>query len=357
MLFSFEKSPWDFDDNDKNNNFFSKNKKGKINFNQFPFDLNKKIISLLLFILFILWLCSGIYEVKEGEESIVIRFGKFSRKGTPGLNYHLPSPFEKIIIENINSSRRTEIGYRSGSNYSSSRYKNVGTVNFGNNSLSNSNEYKNVTAESSMLTGDENIIDLNSDVMWHIGDIEQYVFNISNPQMTVKDVCESAIREVIGNTPIASVLSSQKQEITNRIEALVQKILDDYKSGIVIEQVQLLKAEPPVEVIDAYRDVQTSRADKEREINQAQAYKNDILPRARGEAARILEEAEAYKQEIISRSEGDSKRFLSVYSEYINNKEATKARLQLESLEEILKEADKKIIGVEGTLFHSNLQK
>ncbi|KAJ6644894.1 putative periplasmic serine endoprotease DegP-like, partial [Pseudolycoriella hygida] len=157
-----------------------------------------------------------------------------------------------------------------------------------------------------------------------------------SPEDSVKIAAESAIREVVGNTPISSILSDQKQEITNRIEALTQKILDNYSAGVSIEKVQLLKAEPPAEVIDAYRDVQTSKADKEREINQAQSYNNDILPKARGEAAKIVQEAEGYRQSVISRAEGDTKRFIAVYKQYLTNKSLTKDRLYLETIENIL---------------------
>jgi membrane protease subunit HflK len=281
-----------------------------------------------------LWLASGIYEVKEGEEAAVIRFGKFVSKGGAGLNYHIPAPFEQVIIERVNQSRRIEIGYRSTPG------------------RTNSDATRSIGAESTMLTGDENIVELNCDVMWHINDLEKFIFNLVVPEETVKTAAESAIREVIGKTPISSVLSNQKQEITDKVEELTQRILDQYQAGVVIEKVQLLKAEPPAEVIDAYRDVQTSKADKEREINQAQAYNNDILPKARGEAAKLIQEAEGYKQSVLDKAEGDTKRFLSVYAQYSSNKQITKDRLRLEVTEELLKGANKVVIGVEGTLPH-----
>jgi membrane protease subunit HflK len=271
-------------------------------------------------------LASGVYEVKEGEEAIVIRFGKFVRKGSPGLNYRLPSPIETSVIEKVNQSRRIEIGYRSG------------VVSRGNNT-----PQREIALESTMLTGDENIAYLNCDVMWHIKNLEDYVFNVSNPEDTVKTTAESVIRDVIAKTPISSLLSSQKQEIADKINELTQKILDQYKIGVEVDQVQLLKAEPPSEVIDAYRDVQTSKADKEREINQAQAYNNDVLPRARGEAAKLLQEAEGYKQEIISTAEGDTQRFNAVLTQYQNAKQVTRDRLYLETMIDVLQGADKVI--------------
>jgi modulator of FtsH protease HflK len=331
----FKKSPWG--DSGDEQNIFTKPRKNPLNFNNFQFNLNSKAIALGVIGLFILWLSSGIYEVKEGEEAAVIRFGKFVRKGTPGLNFHMPAPFELVIIEKVNQSRRIEIGYRS--------FAGSGKAAGGDNT-------KPVPVESTMLTGDENIVDLNFDVMWHIEDLEKFIFNVVNPEEAVKTAVESATREIIGKTPISSVLSNQKQEITAKIEELTQKILDQYTAGVSIEKVQLLKAEPPAEVIDAYRDVQTSKADKEREINQAQAYNNDILPRARGEAAQILQEAEGYKQEVISRSEGDTKRFLSIYKQYVGNKQITRDRIYLDTMEEVLKGTNKVIMSGNGVLPH-----
>lgn len=323
----FFKSPWD--DVDNENNVFTKKKsfqRPSNPFDNFNFDFNKNTIYIGLIAIFSLWLLSGIYKVREGEEAVIMRFGNFVRKGTPGLNYRLPAPFEKTIIESVNKSRRIEIGYRSSSNQNSNYY---------------------IAAESLMLTGDQNIIDLNADIMWHIKDIESYIFNVSGPEETVKLATESAIREVIGATPISSVLSNQKQEIADKIEKLTQEILDYYNSGIIIEKVQLLKAEPPAEVIDAYRDVQTSKADKERAINQAQAYSNDILPKARGEAEKMLQEAEGYKQSVIAKSEGDTSRFNAIFAQYNNSKQTTKDRLYLETVEQILAGSKKVIMGAE----------
>ncbi|MDX1917089.1 MAG: FtsH protease activity modulator HflK [Rickettsiaceae bacterium] len=320
------KSPWD-DDNDSG--IFKLNKKKSANgfkvpeFPEMP-ELNYKYIIYAACVLVFIWLVSGFYKVNEGEEAAVMRFGKYVRTAKPGLNYHLPYPVETVIIESVSLSRRAEIGYRS------SQY--------------NSQSPKSISNESKMLTGDENIIELNCDVLWHISDLEKFLFNLAHPEETVKASAESAIREVIGETPIVSALSSQKQEITRKVEVLLQKALDSYQSGITIEMVQLLKAEPPEEVISAYRDVQTSKADKQKEINQAIAYNNDILPKARGEAAKLIQAAEAYRQETISKAEGDSKRFVAIYSQYVNQKELTKNRLYLDSVEKILGESSKIII-------------
>ncbi|MGX6959925.1 MAG: FtsH protease activity modulator HflK [Rickettsia endosymbiont of Pentastiridius leporinus] len=325
----FQKSPWRDSDNDKEGNIFTRPRKNQFNFDKFQFQFNFSVKTIILSLLagFVLWLASGIYEIKEGEEAAVTRFGRFVRKGYPGLNYHLPAPFEKIIIEKVKQSRRIEIGYRTNSSLRSS----------GDNT-------KNIAGESIMLTGDENIIALNCGVMWHINNLEEFIFNVQKPEETVKATVESAVREVIGNTPISWVLSDQKQEITYKIEKLAQKILDSYNTGVMIEKVQLLKAEPPAEVIDAYRDVQTSKADKEKEINTAQAYNNKILPEARGAAAKIIQEAEAYREEIISKAEGDSQRFRAIYKQYAIGKQVTRDRLYLEVAEEVLTGSNKTII-------------
>jgi membrane protease subunit HflK len=334
----FVKSPWDNSGNQEN--IFSRKRNNGPdffkNFQNFQFDFNLKTILMILSGLFVLWLVSGVYEIKEGEQAVIVRFGKFVRKGEPGLNYHLPEPIERVVIERVNQSRRVEIGYRSAGSVTKNQ---------------NNDSSRYIAAESTMLTGDENIIDLNCDVMWHIKDLEAFVFNIANPEEAVKAAAESAIREVVGETPISNVLSNRKQEIVDRTEVLTQKILDQYSTGITVEKVQLLKAEPPAEVIDAYRDVQTSKADKEREINQAQSYNNDILPRARGEAAKLLEEAEGYKQEVISRADGDTSRFNAVLKEYIQAKQVTRDRLALEAAEDVLRGSSKTVMS-EGVLPH-----
>jgi modulator of FtsH protease HflK len=324
-----KKSPWD--DTGSDNIFLKKKSDFRSRFpKDIQFDPTPRNIVMMVMGLVLLWFVSGVYKVQEGEEAVIIRFGRFVRVATPGLNYHLPAPFETVVIERVNKSRRVEIGYRSTKEH----------------------EYgSNINTENLMLTGDQNIINLNCDVMWHIKNLEAYVFSSVSPEGTVKRAAESAIREVIGASPIVSVLSNQKQEIADKIEKLTQKILDSYNIGITIEKVQLLKAEPPAEVIDAYRDVQTSRSDKERSINQAQSYSNDVLPKARGEAAKIIQEAEGYKHSTISKAQGDSSRFKSILAQYNNSKQVTKDRMYLEMVEQVLGGSKKVIMGAE-TLPH-----
>ncbi|NRB10167.1 MAG: FtsH protease activity modulator HflK [Rickettsiaceae bacterium] len=336
----FKKSPWD-DFEEEEDIFTKRRKKDNFNFNDFQFNFSKKTIFLLIIAAVIMWLSSGIYKVSEGQEAAVLRFGRFDRIGIAGLNYHLPFPVESVIIEKVNQSRRIEIGYRST----------------GRTRKSGASSFRDIGNESNMLTGDENIVELNADVMWHISDLAKYSFNVSNPQETVKAAAESAIREVIGNTPISDVLSSEKQAITLKVEALIQQTLDQYEVGVMIEQVQLLRAEPPKEVIQAYRDVQTAKADKEKLINQAQAYNNDIIPKARGEEAKVLEEANGYKAEVIAKAKGDAARFNAIYKQYAQSKDVTKTRLYLEAIEEVLNNSNKVIMGGDGLLPHMAIGK
>ena len=195
-----------------------------------------------------------------------------------------------------------------------------------------------------MLTGDENIVDINFSVFWVIKDAGKYLFNLRSPENSIKAVSESVMREVIGNSRIASVLAEGRKEIELKSIEAIQSVLDIYGSGVQITQLQLQKVDPPDQVIDSFRDVQRARADKEKAINEAIAYRNDIIPKARGEAAQIVQQAEAYKKEIVARSEGDANRFNSILSSYKNNEDVTKNRIYLETLEEILQNANKVII-------------
>jgi membrane protease subunit HflK len=323
MKKSFFKSPWEQNDSNKSEDVFNRQRK-KLNFQQLP-NFNFKFIIYAVLALLMLWLSSGVYEVNEGEEAVVMRFGKYVRGAFPGLNYRMPDPIESVYIDKVNRSRRIEIGYRSSDHMASDNNRDVPNENI-------------------MVTGDENIVKLNCDVMWHITDLSNYMFSVAAPQETIKAVAQSVIREVISSTPIANALSSQKQEIADRIHKSIQEILNNYNIGVEIEQVQLLKVEPPEEVISSYRDVQTSRADKEREINQAQAYRNDIIPKARGRAAEMIQQAEGYRQETIARAQGDIKRFLAIYNEYLVHRQVTRDRLTLEAAEEIMSGVNKTIV-------------
>jgi modulator of FtsH protease HflK len=290
-----------------------------------------KLIYMILAIIFAVWVSTGIYTVDEGEQALVIRFGKYERTANTGLNYHLPTPIEYIIKEKVDTLRKEEIGFRSRST-SNSRYGN------------SANSTSNVAQESLMLTGDENIIDINFIAQWKISDLKAYVFNIDNSRETVRSVAESSMREVIGTTSIDKAITDGRSSIEHETKALAQKTLDSYKSGVEITTLKLLKTDPPVEVIDAFRDVQTAKTDKERAINKAYAFHNEVLPKARGAASQIELDSEGYKKEIVERAIGEAGRFDLIYAQYKTAKDLTKKRLYLESMEKILQGIDKTII-------------
>jgi membrane protease subunit HflK len=280
--------------------------------------------------LVVIWLATGIYNVQPDELGVVLRFGEYNRIAQPGLNYHLPAPVEAVLKPKVTRVNRIEVGFRGGEGGGQGRTGGRATPQ--------------VAEEALMLTGDENIIDVNFSVFWVIKDATQYLFNIRSPEQTVKAVAESAMREVIGRAPIANALAGSRGQIEGDVLKLIQQVLDAYGGGITITQVQLQKVDPPEQVIDAFRDVQRARADQERARNEAEAYRNDILPRARGESVRLVQEAEAYKQEVVAHSQGDAERFLSVYNAYKVAPDVTTRRIYLETMEELLKGTNKVII-------------
>ena len=282
---------------------------------------NKRNVLFACLIFFILWLLTGFYKVNANEQGVVLRFGEWVRTTSPGLHYHLPYPIEIAKTPKVTKVNKTEIGFRA-----------IGT------------SQRMLLEESLMLTGDENIVDINFSVFWIIDDAGKFLFKLRNPEKSVKSVSESVMREVIGITPIVDALAAGRQEIETTSLRKIQIVLDNYESGVKITQLQLQKVDPPDQVIDSFRDVQRARADKEKVINEAIAYKNDLIPRARGEAEQILQEAEAYKREIVARSEGDADRFNSVLKAYKNNEDVTRNRIYLETLEKIFQNATKVII-------------
>ncbi len=285
---------------------------------------NKAGMTVIAGILFVVWLVSGFHMIDAKEEGVIMRFGAYHRSEAPGLNYRLPYPIERHIKVPVTVVNRLEVGMRSYS--------------------SRSGSVTEVPEESLMLTGDENIVDIHFEVQWKINDAKNFLFNVRDPEETVKSVAESAMREVIGKRPIADALAEGKFVIQQDAKDLLQKTLDNYGAGINIVTLQLRKVDPPAAVIDAFRDVQSARADKDRAKNEAETYRNDIIPRARGQAEQILQEAEAYKQQVIAKAEGEAQRFLSVYDKYRVAKDVTIRRLYLETMEEILSGMDKIII-------------
>src|SRR4051794_5799310 len=281
-------------------------------------------VAVVLIAIVVLWVASGFYRVLPDEVGVVLRFGAYNRTTQPGLNYHLPAPIESVLTPSVTRVNRTEIGYRSGEGRAAGA--------------------RQLPEEALMLTGDENIVDINFTVFWVIKDAQAYLFHIRAPEATVKAAAESAMREIVGETQIAHALAEGRGKIESETQHLLQRILDFYDAGIVITQVQMAKGDPPAPVIESFRDVQRALADKERLRNEAEAYRNDIIPRARGDAVRIRQEAEAFRQEIIARSQGDADRFTAVYRAFKVAQDVTLQRLYIETMEEILKNSNKVII-------------
>ena len=295
-----------------------------------------KMVALAVAAAVALWAASGLFRVDAGHVGVVMFFGEhkpLEDKG-PGLHWYYPSPIGKVLTPNVETVRRIDVGFRASGD--------VARLN------------RNVTAgadvleESLMLSKDQNITDVDFTVQWKIKNAGEFLFNIRDPEATVKAAAESAMREVIGQTDLQSAMTRDRQLVADKTRILLQEILDDYGAGIQVTQVQLLKVDPPSQVIDAFNDVQSARQDKDRKINEAQAYANQIVPTARGDAAKMIQEAEAYKERVIKDAQGEANRFLSVYETYAQAKEVTKERLYLETLEEVMQNSNKVILDQNG---------
>lgn len=274
-----------------------------------------------------LWAASGFYRVQPDEEGVVMRFGAFNRTAAPGLNYHIPWPVEHVLTPRVTTENLVFIGYRPVE----------GTP-------ARTPSSRDVLEESLMLTGDENIIDIDFVVRWRIRNAADFLFNTRHPESTIKSAAESVMREVIGRTPIQPALTEARGEIETQVAQGLQYILDQYKAGVAIAQVQLQRVDPPAAVIEAFRDVQRAAADRERQRNEAEAYRNDIIPRARGEAARMVQEAQGYRDSQEARARGEAQRFLSVLSAYRQAEDITMRRLYLETMEDILRRNPKILV-------------
>jgi membrane protease subunit HflK len=294
------------------------------------FGTGKGIVLVGLVVL-ALWAASGFYRVEPDEQGVVLRFGEWVRTTQPGLNYRLPSPIETVLKPKVTRVNSLDIGFRASNDPRSGRPRSV-------------------PEEGLMLTGDENIIDIQYTVLWQIKDAGLFLFNIASPEATVKAAAESAMREVAGQMTAGLAFAEGRRRIEDQSQRLLQQILDEYGSGILVTQIQLRGVEPPAQVIDAFRDVQRAKADRERVRNEADSYRNDIVPRARGEAQRMIQEAEGYRQRTVAEAEGEAQRFLSVYNAYRLASDVTRQRLYLETMELILRGSNKVIMdkGQEG---------
>jgi membrane protease subunit HflK len=269
------------------------------------------------------------FQVGTQEQGIVLRFGEYNRFAGPGLHFRLPYPVEEVLKPKVEQANIVSIGVQTEANIS---MRTAGSI------------PRDARDEGLMLTGDENMVDIGFVVIWKISDAEKYLFKIQNPDSTVKEVAESAMREVVGKSNIQPILTEARQKTEEAVRALMQQTLDKYEAGINVTQVQMQKVDPPAEVIDAFRDVQAARADKERLQNEAFAYANKVVPEARGEADRILQSAEGYKQQTVAEANGQTARFLKVFDEYKKAPDVTRRRMFLETMERVLGGTDKIIL-------------
>jgi membrane protease subunit HflK len=274
----------------------------------------------------VIWFAFGIYRVQPEEQGVELVFGRWIETTPPGLHYNWPAPIGHVELPKVTRVNRVEVGFRTS-------LDTTRTVNT-----------REVNQESLMLTGDENIIDIKFVVFWVINDAGKFLFHIRNPEETVKSAAESAMREIIGKTAFEFARTQGRANIESEARQLIQAILDQYGAGIQVTQVETQGVDPPASVIEAFRDVQAARADKERAINEAQAYYNEVTQKAAGTAERVVKEAEAYKAEKIAVAEGEAQRFVSLYEQYALAQDVTRRRIYLETMEGILANMNKVLV-------------
>ncbi len=285
-------------------------------------------IGLVIAILVGLWLLTGLYRVQPDEQGVELLFGRWAGVTTePGLHYRFPSPIGEVITPKVTVINQVDVGFR------------------GQREGARQPAGRDIPTESLMLTGDQNIADVDFSVQWRISDAGRYLFRIRDPDETVKVVAESAMREVVGQTPLQSLLTGGRADVEVRARELLQTVLDNYDAGIEVRAVVLQKVDPPQQVIDAFNEVQRARQDKERLQNQAEAYENRIVPTARGEAAKVVQDAEAYRERVTKEAEGEGEKFVQIYEAYQTAPEVTRRRMYLETLRDVIGGASKVIIG------------
>jgi membrane protease subunit HflK len=289
--------------------------------------LSKRGVILVVLVLVIAWLASGLYRVQTNEQGLELVLGKYSSTTGEGLNFNWPSPIGDVEVVNVTTQRTLSLGYEP----STMTARNI-----------------NVTVQrergSLMLTADENIIDIQFNVVWLVKNAFDFAFNIRAPEEAVRSAAEAAMREVVGKTELQVALTQGRAAIENETAQQIQRILDSYKSGIQVLNIQLLPVNPPASVIASFNDVQAARQDKERAINEAQAYRNEVIPRAKGESERLVQQGEAYRTEVVNRAQGDAQRFISVYNQYAQAKDVTMERIYIETMEEVMRSVNKVLI-------------
>lgn len=295
----------------------------------------QKTIFLLLGGLFLIWLASGFYTVKEAEQAVVLRFGAYVETVGAGLRYHLPYPFETVAKRNV-----------AANNYLSSEERNTISADISALTLDEKEHLAQRTRDDFyMLTGDENLVELDKyTILWRIRDLRKFLFNIRMPRAVILAAADSALREIIAKTPINLIITERRAQVNEEVTKLLQELLDQYDSGIHIVEFLMQKADPPEPVLDAFLDVTRAEADRERAQHEARGYRDEILPKARAVARKSVLEAEGYAREIVARSEGDAGRFLALYQEYAKAPAVTRKRLYTETMEEVLRRANKVIM-------------
>jgi membrane protease subunit HflK len=280
-----------------------------------------KIVPLLLALGVLLWLASGIYMVNPGEQGVVRFFGREVGKTSPGLHYRLPSPIQQVDVVNVEAIRRIEVGFRT-----------------------QQNQPARVATEALMLTGDENIVDAQLIAQYRVRDPSLFLFRLRDPEQTLHAAAQVALRSVVGNLAIDDVLTTGRADAETQTLQYLQRLMDDYQSGLFVTEVKLQVVDPPDEVKDAFNEVVRAREDRERQRNEAEAYREDILPKARGQAQQTIRGAEAYQQERVLQAQGDVARFAAVLEEYRKGRDVTRERLHLETIERVLAGVNKVVI-------------
>ena len=288
-------------------------------------------ISWIIAAVALLWLATGFYQVQPNEQGVVLRFGKYADTTDAGLHYHLPYPIEEVVKVNITQERSINLGVAEA-------YTTANRVAIRNGQTGNADPLKSFT-ESHMLTGDENIVDVNLTVVWRIKNAKDYLFSMQDPDNTVRVAAQSVLREIVGQSEMQAIITGDRGKVEDETKAELQKVMDEFRSGIEIVRVKLQKADPPKQVVDAFNEVQRAKADMERFKNEAEAYRNEILPKARGEASQLLQNAQAYKEAVVNKAQGEAERFNSVYNAYKEGKNVTARRMYLETMENVLEKS------------------
>ena len=283
--------------------------------------LRPGVVAAVVGAAFGLWALSGLYVVQPNEQAVVTTFGAYSRSESPGLRYHLPAPIEGVEMVPVTTLNRADVGGGTGAD---------------------------TPAESLMLTGDEQIIDLDFSVTWRINDPGKYIFAIKNPEEAVKAVAESAMREVVGKTPLQPIISTGRGQVQLQTAELMQKTLDSWGAGISVVEVQIRSANPPPEVVGAFREVNNATQDADSAVNEANTYRNRVINEAKGDASRITQGAQAYREQVVRDAAGEAARFNQIYTEYRRAPGVTRDRLYIETMQRILQNSNKVVIDAKG---------